>query len=169
MRALLIACVLPLVAAGLPAAARDDDCGRLPRTVGRDSDPFSSYVPTIDSALSLPKEGVFAMRLRPVAEIIYRVTPERGSDGGQGGVVTLENIPAGRYRIVLSEEAWIDAVQEDARLPVLATVRATDCPGTRQSIQVEARNEALTLQVGGATASRIMIAVQRMWPFEWKW
>lgn len=170
MRAhLLIACVLPLLTASLPAAALDDDCGRVPAIPGRESDPFDSYLPTIDSALSLPKEGVFALRLRPVGDVIYPVQPERGSDGGYGGIVTLENIPAGRYRIVLSEEAWVDVVQGNARLPLLSVRRVIDCPGTRQSVQVEVRGEPLMLQFGGATANKVKVAVLRIWPFEWKW
>lgn len=169
MRAVLIACVLPLLAASLPAAARDDDCGRVPSTVGRESDLFANFVPTLDSAFSLPREGVFALRLRPVAEVIYAVVPERGSDGGNGGIVTLENIPAGRYRIDMSEEAWIDAVQENVRLPLLGLKRVTDCPGTRQSVQVEVKSQPLTLQFGGASAGSVKVAVLRIWPFEWKW
>jgi hypothetical protein len=169
MRAALIACVLLTIAASRPAAALDDDCGLVPSTAGRESDPFASYVPTVDSALSLPKEGVFAVRLRPVADVIYQVLPARGSDGGNGGIVTLENIPAGRYRIVTSEEAWIDAVQDNVRLPLLASRRVTDCPGTRQSVQVEVKGQPLTLQIGGTTAEHIKVAVLRIWPFEWKW
>ncbi len=169
MRAVLIACVLLIAAASRPAAALDDDCGLVPSTAGRDSDPFSSYVPTVDSALSLPKEGVFAVRLHPVADVIYQVMPARGSDGGNGGIVTLENIPAGRYRIVTSEEAWIDAVQDNVRLPLLSTRRVMDCPGTRQSVQVEVKGQPLTLQIGGTTAQHIKVAVLRIWPFEWKW
>jgi hypothetical protein len=170
MRARLIACVLPLLlAAGLPAAALDDDCGRVPAIPGRESDPFESYLPVIDSALSLPKEGVFALRLRPVSEVIYPVPPERGSDGGYGGIVTLENIPAGRYRIVLSEEAWLDVVQGNERLPVLSVRHVEDCPGTRQSVHVDVRGEPLMLQFGGATARQVKVAVLRIWPFEWKW
>ena len=170
MRArLLIACVLPLLAASLPAAALDADCGLVPATAGRESDPFASYVPTIESALSLPKEGVFALRLRPAGDVIYPVQPERGSDGGYGGIVTLENIPAGRYRIILSEEAWIDVVQGNARLPLLSVRRGLDCPGTRQSVQVDVRGEPLMLQFGGAAAVKVKVAVLRIWPFEWKW
>ena len=141
----------------------------MPSTAGRESDPFASYLPTIDSAFSLPKEGVFALRLRPVGDVVYPVLPERGSDGGYGGIVTLENIPAGRYRIVLSEEAWVDAVQEHVRLPLLSVRRAIDCPGTRQSVHVEVSGEPLTLQFGGATARQVKVAVLRIWPFEWKW
>jgi hypothetical protein len=169
MRAALIACVLPIVAASHSAAAQDDDCGRVPSTVGRDGDPFTSYVPVVESAFSLPKEGVFAVHLRPVADVYYPVLPARGSDGGNGGIVTLENIPAGRYRIVTSEEAWIDVVQDNVRLPLLSSRRVTDCPGTRQSVQVEVKGEPLTLQIGGTAAENIKIAVLRIWPFEWKW
>jgi hypothetical protein len=152
----------------LPAAAQDA-CGLVPGAVARDADPFSAYIPTVDNAQTLPKDGVFALRLRPISEVIYPVSPDRGRDSGNGGIVTLENIPAGRYRIVLSEDAWIDAIQDDKRLPVLASDRAIDCPGTRPSIQVQVKGEPLTLQVGGATAKSIDIAVLRIWPFEWKW
>jgi hypothetical protein len=169
MRACLIACVLTLLTVSLPAAALDEDCGLVPSTAGRESDPFASYLPTIDSALSLPKEGVFALRLRPVGDVIYPIQPERGSDGGYGGIVTLGNIPAGRYRIVLSEQAWVDVVQEHVRLPLISVRRVSDCPGTRQSVQVDVKGEPLTLQFGGATASKVKIAVLRIWPFEWKW
>jgi hypothetical protein len=164
-----IVCLLAAIAASHPAAAVDDDCGLVPSTVGRDSDPFASYVPTVASAGSLPKEGVFALWLKPAAEIIYLVPPERGNDSGNGGIVTLETIPAGRYRIVMSEEAWLDAVQSNVRLPILSFRRVNDCPGTRQSAQIEVKGEPLTLQFGGARAQRIMVAVLRIWPFEWKW
>src|SRR6202022_4042650 len=103
------------------------------------------------------------------ADVIYIVTPERASDGGNGGIVTIENVSAGRYRIDVSEDAWIDAVQNGKRWPLLTSVRVTNCPGTRQSVQVEVKSEALTLQIGGVTASSVKVAVLRVWPFEWKW
>ena len=61
-------------------------------------------------------DGVFSLRLQPVATVIYPVPPERGRDDGLGGVVTLEWISAGRW---------------------------------------------LTLQFGGAAATRLNIAVLR--------
>ncbi|HEY6982365.1 hypothetical protein [Reyranella sp.] len=152
----------------LPAAAQDV-CGLLPSAQSRDPDPFSAYMPPIDSAQSLPKEGVFTLKLRPVSEVIYPVAPERGSDNGNGGIVTLEYLPAGRYRIVLSEVGWIDAVQENKRLPILGADRATNCPGTRESVQIQVKGAPLTLQIGGVKANRVNIAVLRLWPFEWKW
>jgi hypothetical protein len=157
-----------LLSLAIPAAAQDV-CGLLPQAQARDRDPFSAYIPPIDNAQSLPKEGVFALKLRPVADVIYFITPDRGSDSGNGGVVTLEYIPAGRYRIVLSEAGWIDAIQDNRRLPILGADRATNCPGTRDSVQVEVESAPLTLQIGGVRADRVNIAILRLWPFEWKW
>jgi hypothetical protein len=91
------------------------------------------------------------------------VAPERGRDDGYGGVVTLEWILSGRYQITLSGEAWVDAVQNDKRVPVLASTSRDDCPGIRQSVQFEVKNLPLTLQFGGAMVRRLNIAVLRVY------
>jgi len=39
----------------------------------------------------------------------------------------------------------------------------------RRSVDVDVQGEPLTLQIGGAAAHRINIAVVRIWPFEWRW
>ena len=123
----------------------------------------------VQSAQSLPKDGVFAAMLRPTAEVIYPTLPEKGSDGSWGAVVTLENIPAGRYQIALSEEAWVEAIQENVRLPIQPSGRTVECRGVRRSFEVEVKGEPLTLQLGGAAVRRLNIAVVRLWPFEWRW
>jgi hypothetical protein len=89
------------------------------------------------------------------------VSPERGRDDGLGGVVTLEWISAGRYQVTLSGEAWVDALQNERRLPMLASTRRSDCPGVRQSVQFEVDSLPLTLQISGATVRRLNIAVLR--------
>jgi hypothetical protein len=167
MRAALIACLLPLLAAA--EAAAQANCRNFSWSVGRPIDLFDEPLPVVQNAQSLPKEGVFALLLRPVADVIYMMTPERGRDGSWGAVITLENVPAGRYQIALSQEAWIEAIQENVRLAVLASDRAQECRGVRRSLEVEVRGEPLTLQVGGAGVRRINIAVVRIWPFEWRW
>lgn len=62
--------------------------------------------------------------------MIYTAAPARGRDDGYGGVVTLEWIAAGRYQITLSGDAGVDAVQNDRRLPMLATTSRDDCPAS---------------------------------------
>ena len=84
------------------------------------------------------------------------------ADDGYGGVVTLEWIAAGRYQVTLSADAWIDAVQNDKRLPILASTSRDDCPGIRQSVQFEITSVPLTLQFGGALVRRLNVSVLRV-------
>ena len=113
----------------------------------------------VESESALPRDGVFALLLQPVATVIYMVPPERGRDDGLGGVVTLEWISAGRYQISLSADVWLDAVQNDRRLVPVAVSSRADCPGIRQSVQFEVDSVPLTLQFGGAAVRRLNIAV----------
>jgi hypothetical protein len=94
--------------------------------------------------------------------VIYTVPPERGRDDGYGGIVTLEWIAAGRYQITLSGDAWIDAVQYDKRLPMLASTSRDDCAGIRMSVQFDVQSVPLTLQFGGAMVRRLNISVLRV-------
>jgi hypothetical protein len=168
MRTALIACVLATAAAA-QAAAQDDNCRNFSWSIGRPIDLFDEPLPMVQSAQSLPKEGVFAVLLKPVADVIYPMTPERGSDGSWGAVITLENIPAGRYQIALSEDAWVEAIQDNKRLVTRASSRSKQCRGVRRSFEVEVQGEPLTLEFGGASVRRLNIAVVRIWPFEWRW
>ena len=117
MRAGLTACVLTVLAA-TAAAAAEDGCGRFDWSVNREAELFGEgFFADVESQSALPKDGAFSMLLQPVASVIYTVPPERGRDDGYGGIVTLEWIAAGRYQITLSGDAWLDAVQNDKRLP----------------------------------------------------
>lgn len=160
---------LSLSAMGAATAVAEDLCRQFSWSVGRRIDLFDDYLPTVENRQSLPKDGVFVLRLAPAADVIYLVAPERGQDSGYGGVVTIESLPAGRYQIALSQEAWVDAVQDNHRLPILAGNGASPCPGVRRSIEVVAEGIALSIQIGGARVDHLSIAVARVWPFEWRW
>ncbi|MGH8429908.1 MAG: hypothetical protein ACREUF_05855 [Solimonas sp.] len=143
-------------------AAGQDGCRQFAWRVDRELELFfDGFMADVESERALPKDGVFSLLLEPVAKVIYMVPPERGRDDGLGGVVTLEWISAGRYQVTLSADAWIDAVQNDRRLPILASTSRSDCPGIRQSVQFEVASQPLTLQFGGAMVRRLNIAVLR--------
>ena len=172
MRTALIAKVLTslcFLLAATAVSAQQENCRNFSWSIGRAIDLFDEPLPTVQSSQWLPKEGVFALVLKPVGDVIYPMTPERGSDSSWGGVMTIENVAAGRYQIALSEEGWVEAIQENKRLITFASARSQECRGVRRSVDVELKGEPLTLQIGGATAHRINIAVVRIWPFEWRW
>ena len=162
MRARFIACVLTFLVAA-PVVAAEDGCGRFDWRVDREIELFGEgFFADVESQSALPKDGAFSMLLQPIAQVIYTVPPERGRDDGYGGVVTLEWIAAGRYQITLSGDAWIDAVQNDKRVPMLASTSRDDCPGIRMSVQFEITSQPLTLQFGGAMVRRLNISVLRV-------
>ena len=150
-----------LVAA--PVVAAEDGCGRFDWRVDREIELFGEgFFADVESQSALPKDGAFSMLLQPIAQVIYTVPPERGRDDGYGGIVTLEWIAAGRYQITLSGDAWIDAVQNDKRLPMLVSTSRDDCPGIRMSVQFDIQSVPLTLQFGGAMVRRLNISVLRV-------
>lgn len=166
MRGTFVAVLLTALAWSGITRAQEEDCGQLSWSAGHEIDLFADgFLPAVESALSLPKEGVFALLLKPAGDVIYPVTPERGRDGSYGGLITIERIPAGRYQITLSEEAWVEAVQEHVRLPVRAFSRSSECRGVRQTVQFDVAGEPLTLQISGARVRRVNIAVTRVWPW----
>ncbi len=159
MRAGFTACVLTLLAA-TSAGAVEDGCRKFDWPVNREIELFDEgFFADVESESALPKDGAFSMLLKPVGTVMYMVPPERGRDDGYGGIVTLEWIAAGRYQITLSGDAWIDAVQNDRRLPVLASASRDDCPGIRLSVQFEIESRPLTLQFGGAMVRRLNVSV----------
>jgi hypothetical protein len=169
MRALPVAACIVAIAASGEARAQDETCRNFSWSIGRSIDLFDEPLPTVQSGQGLPAAGAFSVVLKPVADVIYFLPPDRGRDGGLGGVVTIESLPAGRYQIALSDGGWVDAIQDNKRLPELASSRTRECPGVQHSVEIEVRSEPLTLQIGGAQARRINIAVVRVWPFQWRW
>ncbi|MFZ5781339.1 MAG: hypothetical protein ACOY4R_14195 [Pseudomonadota bacterium] len=158
MRATLTACVLLLAAAG--QAAAQEGCHRFEWSVERERALFADgFTADVESEAVLPRDGAFSLMLRPVAQVPYVVVPQRGRDDGFGGVVTLDWIGAGRWQVTVSEDVWIDAIQNERRLPPLATTARGDCPGVRKSLRIEIRSLPLTLQFGGAGARRLNVSV----------
>jgi hypothetical protein len=162
MRGVLAAFLLMPLTLGGPAAA-EDGCGRFDWSLSREIELFSvGFTPKVESSSLLPKDGAFTLLLQPVASTHYIVVPERGRDDGYGGVITMEWVAAGRYQVTLSDEAWVDAIQNDRRIAPLVWTRRGDCPGVRLSVQYELESLPLTLQFGGARVQRLNIAVLRV-------
>lgn len=162
MRGVLTAILaMPLTLNG--AAAAEGGCGRFDWPVDREVELFSDgFMASVESSSWLPKEGAFALLLGPVSSTLYAVAPERGRDDGYGGMVTMQWVSAGRYQVTLSDEAWVDAIQNDRRLTALASTARTDCPAVRLSVQFDVESVPLTLQFGGARVRRLNVSVLRV-------
>jgi hypothetical protein len=98
--------------------------------------------------------------LAPAAAVAFAMPPERAPKmtDTRGAVLALA-VPAGVYQITLSAEAWIDVVQDGARLASAGSSGRTDCPALRKSVQFRLGSGAAVVQISGATVDRLVIAV----------
>lgn len=68
----------------------------------------------------------------------------------------------GRYQVTLSHEAWIDIVQAGAYRPSGEFSGVHGCPGLRKSVRFEFSAAPLVLQLSGASAPVIKIAIRKV-------
>ena len=87
--------------------------------------------------------------------------PERKpKDGTFAGFVSFKAPhKAGAYTISLSDGAWIDVVQDDALQKPMEFSGATDCAGIRKTIKVDLSAGPFVIQISGAAANSINLAV----------
>ena len=126
------------------------------RVCPSDGSHFSGFNPTFRSGDELPKEGVFALTLEPGPSVAYLVGSRyaRG-DSGYGGTLTLRKLPAGHYRIFLSEAADLELIQNYSSLPL------AQYPGDELSYVASIEGGTLVLQLRDVSVGVIRIAVVR--------
>lgn len=104
--------------------------------------------------------GAASVALRPQTEIAFTAPPERPAKAvAPRGAVLRLSLPAGLYQITLSDNAWVDVVQDGARLAVAGFSGRTDCPGLRKSVRFRLAEGPAVLQLSDAAVERMLIAV----------
>src|SRR5262249_57356914 len=112
---LVCAIATPLLS---PASAAENGCEKFAWSLARERAWFvaadQSNVVAGESLTAVPN-AAFTVRLQPGAEASFALPPERKpkSDGWFGGIVRLPGGQAGIYQITVSDDAWIDIVQQD--------------------------------------------------------
>jgi hypothetical protein len=100
--------------------------------------------------------------LVPLAEAGLPMAPERASQKTPvlaGYLRFGKSSGTRRYKVSLSEGAWIDLVQDGHYLKPTAFTGATDCPHIRKSVKFEIGPSPFALQLSGAPASSIAVVV----------
>ncbi|HMN73567.1 MAG TPA: hypothetical protein PKA55_17030 [Rhodoblastus sp.] len=102
------------------------------------------------------------VKLRPMAEIAFVMPPERQPrrPDASGAVVKVESLSAaGLYQVTLSDEAWLDVIQDGRRLKSIAFSGRRGCPGMRKSVRFQLQAAPATIQISGAAGDRIGLAL----------
>lgn len=162
--------VLAMVAFGLlaqPAVAQDRaGCDKFNWPVENVRQLFANPPQgAIASGAELPRAASLAgtLALKPLAEAALPQSPERVSANGTFAGFVQMNAPekAGSYLVTLSDEAWIDVIQDKRYIKPLAFTGTRDCPGIRKSIKVDLASAPVLIQLSGSTASTIKIAITK--------
>jgi len=141
--------------AGATGFASQPRCALGHAEAGEAGSLMSGYVPTFRSGDELPRDGVFALALRPNSQVRFVVGSTRvaGDDDGYGSIVIFPRIPAGRYRLRLSRDADVEAWQNYRRLPLIHV------PGEVSAVDVEFDGRSFVLQVRGPAADPLVISI----------
>ncbi|MGE9008024.1 hypothetical protein ACO2JO_05550 [Leptospira interrogans] len=147
------------------ARAADDGCEKFAWSLARERAWFAASDKTsVASGATLaafPKVAI-AISLRPAGEAVFEMPPERKPriERWFGGSV---RFPAterpGIYQVTLSEDAWIDIVQDGRYARSVGSTGRSDCPGLRKSLRLELGATPFTLQVSGVPSDAIVVAI----------
>jgi hypothetical protein len=66
---------------------------------------------------------------------------------------------AGVYQVTLSDEAWIDVIQDGHFLPSKAHSGKKGCPGMRKSVRFDFQAAPIVLQLSDVSTDTINVAV----------
>ncbi len=148
-----------LVAAALltsAAAAAEDGCDRFAWDLATERSLIASAPSGVPSDTAPP----FAFKLPMDKDAaLPRPAGKPRQSSLYAGHVTVRIAEAGLYRVTLSGEGWIDAVQGDAERKSEAFSGAHGCPGLRKSVKFRLDAGPLLIQVSNSADPAITVAV----------
>jgi len=161
MRPLIIVAYLAIAATA--AAQEPSGCDKFAWDLARERAWFAAAgkpeVASGDTLATLPT-GAVVIRLKPVAEAAFDMPPEHTRNGPFGGIVRLP-APArpGIYQVTLSEDAWLDVIQDGRYARSIGSSGRRDCPEVRKSVRFELGLAPISLQLSGLTGQAITFAI----------
>ena len=163
MRPVPTALCAMLLLSTLSARAEDaTGCSKFKWSITREQAAFSAAgLPAIASGQVLPASGA-SVALQPQAKVAFVKPPARKpkADPAYAAVLSLPPVAAaGTYEVTLSDEAWIDVLQNGTDIKSSGFSGQPDCPGVRKSVRFALQPGAATVQISGASVQAIKVEV----------
>jgi len=156
-----------LIGAVPPAFAQDTGCDKFAWSLTRERALFAAADkrPLAAGAelTAIPKDAI-VLSLQPAAQATFVLPPERKakSENWFGGGLRL---PApekpGSYQVTLSQEAWIDVVQDGRYARSIGSTGRGDCSGLRKSVRFELNATPFVIQLSGVATETVNVAISR--------
>jgi hypothetical protein len=157
--ALAIAIILG-IASGAQAQEKNA-CDQLKWSIARERGWFAAGPKPAASGASVVAGEGYAVALAPSASIVFRAPPERAPKPGSFGA-TLDVAPLdkpGLYQVTLSDEAWLDVIQDGAEVKSTAFSGQKDCPGVRKTVRFDLKAGPAVIQLSNAASAAINVAL----------
>jgi hypothetical protein len=159
---LAAAVVITLLA---PAIAAEDGCGKFAWPLTREQALFASAdkpaMKAGETLAAIPKTA-FVLHLQSGAEAAFAMPPERKPtlERWFGGAIQFPALEKpGIYQVTLSDEAWIDVVQDGRYARSVGSTGRSDCPGLRKSVRLDLGPSPFVLQLSGVSSDEIVGAI----------
>lgn len=162
MRAFAAILIVGWLAPTLGQAAEPSGCDKFKWPLAHEQAALSAASTRLESGGALPFDAAAQLRLAPFAEAKLDMPPERApklTPSYAGAVALGAPAAAGTFKISLSEEGWIDVIQDGRFVKPVAFSGATDCQGLRKSVKFPLAAKPATIQLSNVKGSEISLIV----------
>jgi hypothetical protein len=160
MRGFVVAITLALLV--LSSAPVRADCDHFKWPLAREKTWFAASPEPIEAGSEIiVADRAFTLTLKPNDAAGYLLPLTKPAvAGAYGGVVRVAAITkAALYEVTLSREAWVDIIQNNARVKTRNVSRQRDCAVMHKSVQFQLTAGAAALQISGVDAPTIALAL----------
>jgi len=116
----------------------------------------------LEAGGALALDAAAQLRLAPFAEAKLDMPPERApkASPSYAGALKLDApATAGTFKISMSQEGWIDVIQDGRFVKPVAFSGATDCAGLRKSVKFPLAAKPATIQFSNVKDAHIAVIV----------
>lgn len=150
-----------------PAAAQDAGCDKFAWPLTHERAALTALdkrqIAAGAELAAIPAAAII-LNLQPEMQASFVLPPERKpkTENWVGGALRLPAPEkAGSYQVTLSEEAWIDIVQDGRYARSIGSTGRSDCSGLRKSVRFELSATPFVVQLSGVAAQTIIVAISR--------
>ncbi|RUU12084.1 hypothetical protein EOD23_08560 [Mesorhizobium sp. USDA-HM6] len=155
----LVVSLFAILAGTSFAVAGDAGCDAFKWPITREQALFPA-APAAQSGAALTVGQAMDFALVAVDTISFEVPPERAPAAGTFGATANVTVPPeGELQFSLSDEAWIDVVQDGHAVKSTGFSGVKTCPGVRKSVRFKLSAGLATVQLSGAKKETLKVAV----------
>jgi hypothetical protein len=117
--------------------------------------------PMVENGGAVPLGQARRVATPLLAEANLPAPPERRFEGAESirAAFVTADTAASRIQITLSDDAWVDVVQDGRYLRSLGSTGHRGCPGLRKSVRFDTGGAPFVIQVSGPDLKSVAIAV----------